>query len=171
MSRAGSVSSGNRHAAGSYNANTGTYHGGTYNSATGNYHGGSYNPSTGTATRSAGNTYGGYGHSTTTYNGMSSTSRTTVNGSTQVNQNVNVNRNVNVDVDNHSAYGSGWNTAAAVAGTAIVTAAAIGSVQHAIPPSCVPVVRYGVNYQQCGNTWYQPQYAGTSVTYVVVAAP
>jgi hypothetical protein len=29
----------------------------------------------------------------------------------------------------------------------------------------------GVAYQQCGNTWYQPQYAGTETQYVVVAAP
>ena len=29
----------------------------------------------------------------------------------------------------------------------------------------------GVTYQNCGGTWYQPQYVGTSVQYVVVTAP
>jgi hypothetical protein len=29
----------------------------------------------------------------------------------------------------------------------------------------------GLTYQQCGSTWYQPQFAGTSTTYVVVAPP
>ena len=28
-----------------------------------------------------------------------------------------------------------------------------------------------VTYQQCGDTWYQPQYAGTQLTYVVVNPP
>ena len=28
-----------------------------------------------------------------------------------------------------------------------------------------------VTYQQCGNTWYQPQFSGTSTTYVVVNPP
>jgi hypothetical protein len=29
----------------------------------------------------------------------------------------------------------------------------------------------GITYQQCGSTWYQPQFAGTSTTYVVVNPP
>jgi len=29
----------------------------------------------------------------------------------------------------------------------------------------------GFAYQQCGSTWYQPQFAGTTTTYVVVNAP
>jgi hypothetical protein len=33
------------------------------------------------------------------------------------------------------------------------------------------MVSGGVTYQQCGSTWYQPQYAGTSVTYVVTSPP
>jgi hypothetical protein len=28
-----------------------------------------------------------------------------------------------------------------------------------------------MTYQQCGGTYYQPQYAGSSVTYVVVNPP
>jgi hypothetical protein len=29
----------------------------------------------------------------------------------------------------------------------------------------------GVSYQQCGSTWYQPQYVSGSVQYVVVVHP
>lgn len=100
--------------------------------------------------------YGGNDHAS------SSVSRTSVNGYG------NVNRNVNVDVD-HDYYRPG--AGLAVAGAVAVTAAAIGSIAYSIPSSCVAVVSGGVTYQQCGSTWYQPQYAGTSVNYVVVAPP
>jgi hypothetical protein len=40
-----------------------------------------------------------------------------------------------------------------------------------LPPSCSMVQVGGVAYQQCGSTWYQPRYAGTSVQYVVVNSP
>ncbi|AOY02357.1 hypothetical protein BJP62_14165 [Jeongeupia sp. USM3] len=55
--------------------------------------------------------------------------------------------------------------------TAAVTSAVIGSIVHSVPPSCVATIVGGVTYQQCGSTWYQPQYAGTSVQYVVVNPP
>ena len=34
--------------------------------------------------------------------------------------------------------------------------AAVAMVQS-VPPNCVPVNYGGMIYQQCGNTWYQPQ--------------
>jgi hypothetical protein len=119
-----------------------------------------------TASVSRGAHAGSYGGS---YSASASASRTTVHRNAQVNQNVNVTRNVNVDVDHRAGYGYGG--ALAVAGAAAVTAAAIGTVAYSIPPSCTTVVSAGVTYQQCGNTWYQPQYAGTSVTYVVTNPP
>jgi len=110
-----------------------------------------------------------------------------VNRNTNVNHNANVNVNRNVDVNvhrdvdvnvNRRYYGGGCcyephpiATAAAVATAAVITAAAIGSVVHALPPSCSVVVMGGISYQHCGSSWYQPQFAGTSVTYVVVNAP
>ena len=111
--------------------------------------------------------------------------RTSVNRNVNVNRNanVNVNRNINVnrDVDVHvhgGYYGGGYGccyhpvaTAAAVTATAMVTAAVVGSIVHSIPPSCTSVVVNGFAYQQCGSTWYQPQFAGTTTTYVVVNAP
>ena len=98
------------------------------------------------------------------------TARTNVNRNANVNRNVNVDRNVNIDVDRHDRYHPV--AAGVVAGTtAAVTSAVIGSVVHTKPPSAVPVVVGGVTYLQVGSTWYQPQYAGTQVTYVVVAPP
>jgi hypothetical protein len=35
----------------------------------------------------------------------------------------------------------------------------------------LPFRENGVTYYQCGTVWYQPKFAGTTVTYVVVAAP
>ena len=95
--------------------------------------------------------------------------------------NVNVNRNVNVDrdVDIDRRYG-GWGDgccyggvgrAAAVTAAAVTTAAVVGSVVHSIPPSCSAVDIDGITYQQCGSTWYQPQFAGTAVDYTVVNPP
>jgi hypothetical protein len=49
--------------------------------------------------------------------------------------------------------------------------AVIGSVVHTLPPSCSMVVVNGISYQQCGSSWYQPQFAGGNTTYVVVNAP
>ena len=91
-----------------------------------------------------------------------------------------VNRPINVgDVDRNGGYynrGDGCcyrpvARAAAFTTAAALTAAAIGSVSYALPPSCTAVVVGGVTYEQCGSTWYRPQFAGTTTTYVVVGAP
>jgi len=95
--------------------------------------------------------------------------------SVNVNRNINrnINRNVHVDVDRHG-WGYGYHpiaTGVAVGATAAVTAAVIGSVVYSLPPSCSSVIVNGISYQQCGSTWYQPQYAGSNVSYTVVNAP
>jgi hypothetical protein len=59
----------------------------------------------------------------------------------------------------------------AVGAAVAVTAVVVGSIVNTLPPSCVPYVYAGMTYQQCGGTYYQPQYAGSSVTYVVVNPP
>jgi len=94
------------------------------------------------------------------------------NHNTNVNRNtnVNVNRSANVHVDVDDDYHP-FATAAAVTAGVAVTAAVVGSVTRSLPPSCAPVLVNGITYQQCGGAWYQPQYAGTQVTYVVVNAP
>ena len=91
------------------------------------------------------------------------------------NVNINSNRNVNVNVDNRGyhhgcCYHDDYHPlaiAAAVTATAIV----VGSIVHSLPPSCQTVISNGFAYQQCGNTWYQPQISGSSTTYIVVNAP
>nr|WP_168727180.1 DUF6515 family protein [Paraburkholderia sacchari] len=52
-----------------------------------------------------------------------------------------------------------------------MTAAVVGTMVASLPPSCSPVMIGGTTYEQCGATWYQPQYIGTQVQYVVVPAP
>jgi hypothetical protein len=82
----------------------------------------------------------------------------------------------NVNVDNGwNAYGyAGYHpvaAGAAVATTAAVaTAAVIGARAYALPPSCVAYT-YATAYYNCGGAWYQPQYEGSSVVYVVVNQP
>ena len=91
--------------------------------------------------------------------------RTSVNKNTNVN--VNTNRHVDIDVD----VDRGWNPAATVAAVA-VTAAVVGSVVNSLPPSgCYSVQIGNILYQQCGSYWYQPQYYGTTVQFVVVNPP
>lgn len=88
--------------------------------------------------------------------------------STSVN-NVNVNRNVNVDVDqNHRNWDNPVAAAVVVSAVIGATAAAVGSTVNIIPVECVPVYYGGMDYQQCGYTWYQ--YQGGS-TFVVVNPP
>ncbi len=90
-----------------------------------------------------------------------------VNSNKNTNVNVNSNRHVDVDVD----VDRGWHPVATVA-TVAVTAAVIGSVVNTLPPSgCYPVQIGPTLYQQCGSYWYQPQYYGTTVQYVVVNPP
>jgi len=106
--------------------------------------------------------------------------KTNINRNTNVNvnrnANVHVNRNVNVNGgyhgggychNHHDGIGVGGAIAIGVAGMAIgsmITAAAL-------PPSCSTVSVNGITYQQCGSTWYQPQYSGSQVNYIVVNPP
>ena len=83
------------------------------------------------------------------------------------------------DHDHHHDHWDDWDdwddhpfaTAAAVTAGVAVTNAIIGSIVYSVPQECVPVAVNGITYQRCGNTWYQPQYAGTAIQYVVVVSP
>jgi hypothetical protein len=69
-------------------------------------------------------------------------------------------------------WGGGWYVdPVAAAVTVGVTAAVVGSMVATLPPACATVIVGGVTYEQCGGTWYQPQYVGAQVQYVVVTAP
>ena len=91
------------------------------------------------------------------------------NSNSNKNKNVNVNKNINVDVDvNHRR--RGYHPIAT--GVAIgVTAAIIGSVIYTLPTGCTTIITNGISYRQCGSTWYQPQYSGNNVSYIVVNTP
>lgn len=102
-----------------------------------------------------------------------------VNQNTNVNRNVNVNQNTNVNVNRNvnvsggyygPSYHSGPSVAGVVAAT-VVTAAVVGTVVRSLPPSCTTVYANGFAYQNCGGTYYQPQYQGSNVTYIVVNQP
>ena len=97
-------------------------------------------------------------------NDFNSNRNTNVNANVNRNTNVNVNRDVNVNVHGGGCCYHPVATAAAVTATAAVTAAVVGSVVNTLPPSCSAVMVGGVAYQQCGSTWYQPRFAGTSTT-------
>jgi hypothetical protein len=59
----------------------------------------------------------------------------------------------------------------AIGTAAAVTAAVVGSVVYSVPSTCGTVIVNGFSYYQCGSLWCRPQYAGSSVQYVVVTAP
>lgn len=102
-----------------------------------------------------------------------------INRNVNANVNQNVNRNVNVnnnsyhhvDIDVDHDYYNPFATAVAVTAGVAVTSAVIGSMTRTLPPACVPIQMGAVLYQQCGTTWYQPQYVGTTVQYIVVTPP
>jgi hypothetical protein len=102
-----------------------------------------------------------------------------VNQNTNVNRNVNVNQNTNVNVNrnvnvNTGYYGPNYHSGPSVAGVVaatVVTAAVVGTVVRSLPPSCTTVYANGFAYQNCGGTYYQPQYQGSNVTYIVVNQP
>jgi NDP-sugar pyrophosphorylase family protein len=102
-----------------------------------------------------------------------------VNRNTNVNRNVNVNQNTNVNVNRNvnvsgGYYGPNYRSGPSVAGVVaatVVTAAVVGSIVSTLPPSCTTVYANGFAYQNCGGTYYQPQYQGSNVTYIVVNQP
>jgi hypothetical protein len=105
--------------------------------------------------------------------------RTNINRNANVNVNRNTNVNVNRNVHVHRGYhGGGYydhNDGIGVGGAIAIGVAgmAIGSMitAAALPPSCSTVSVNGITYQQCGSTWYQPQYSGSQVNYIVVNPP
>ena len=107
--------------------------------------------------------------------------RTSINhgGNANVNRNANANRNVNVNTNRHvdidvdnDRFGHPVAAAAVTTAAVATTAAAIGSMTRTLPGGCVPVTAAtGVVYQRCGSVYYEPQYQGSSVQYVVVQQP
>jgi hypothetical protein len=53
----------------------------------------------------------------------------------------------------------------------VASSPAVGSVVTILPDDCITTVVNGSVYRQCGSVWYQRQYTGSDVRYVVVPAP
>ena len=98
-----------------------------------------------------------------------------VNIDRNVKKNVNVDvnrkvhRDIDVDLDVHHRHPVA--TGVAVGTAAVVTAAAIGSIAYSLPPACHYQTITGVRYYNCGDVWYQQQYSGSQIVYVVVSSP
>lgn len=115
--------------------------------------------------------------------GSANRSASTTSSSRSVNRNTSTSRSTNIDIDvDNGCCGNGWDdndwgdgdlddNPVAKAALITGTVAAIGSIVRQPPANCVPVVHQEITYQQCGSTWYQPQYSGTTVQYVVVSPP
>jgi hypothetical protein len=88
-----------------------------------------------------------------------------------VNRNTNVDRSANVDVDVEGGWDDRHHRPVAGAAAVTATAVVVGSMVNSVPANCVPVTHNNVVYQQCGSTWYQPQYVGSQVQYEVVNPP
>ena len=86
---------------------------------------------------------------------------------------LNRNWSTDIDVDNGWGGGYGWGAAAAGAavGAAVGYAASVGSVVYALPAGCATSYVNGITYPNCGGVWYEPSFAGSSVSYTVVNAP
>lgn len=56
-------------------------------------------------------------------------------------------------------------------GAALATGIVIGSIVTALPPGCPNIFVHGITYNYCGGVYYQPQYQGGNVTYVIVNSP
>ena len=107
--------------------------------------------------------------------------KTNINNSKK-NINIDNSRDVDINVDGNGRHHGGWGydndyhpiaTAVGVTAAVAVTAAVIGAIvtPNQLPSNCVQVYRGNTSYMQCGSTWYQPQYQGSNVTYVVINQP
>lgn len=99
------------------------------------------------------------------------TTHTSLNQNRNTNVNVNRNTNVNVNVNNRGGYYNHGPSVAGVVAASVATAIVVGAIVNSLPPNCTTLVVNGLAYQNCGGTYYQPQYQGSQVTYVVVTAP
>jgi hypothetical protein len=93
---------------------------------------------------------------------------------------VNVNQNTNVNVNVNHGHGGGYYgnnrydrgpSVAGVIAATVATAIVVGAIVQSLPPNCSTVVANGIAYQNCGGTYYQPQYQGGGTSYVVVNQP
>ena len=97
-------------------------------------------------------------------------------GGHNTNINVNVNHNGGGHHDDHHDHHHHHHHHHDVIGGVVagaITGLAIGAIVTAasMPSGCSDIVIGGIAYRQCGSTWYQPYYQGTTVQYIVVNPP
>jgi Family of unknown function (DUF6515) len=104
--------------------------------------------------------------------------RRVVDRDVDVNRAIDVDRDVDIDISGRDYDYNDWGcchhpvAAAAVTAAAVATtAAAVGSMIYTLPTYCSTTVVNGVTYEQCGDTWYQPQFYGSDAAYIVVTSP
>ncbi|WP_223422810.1 hypothetical protein [Tateyamaria pelophila] len=86
------------------------------------------------------------------------------------NTNVNINRNVDVNVDARHNYGYYDNNDVARAiGAGLVAGVVVTSIANR--SDCQNQLIGATTYLLCDGIWYQPQYSGSDVTYLVVDKP
>jgi hypothetical protein len=77
--------------------------------------------------------------------------------------------------DNWRYYGFRMSTpeadAAVVGSVCVADTLAIGSIVSTLPDETFVTEVNGRAYRRCGSVWFQPEYTGSDVTYVVVRAP
>jgi hypothetical protein len=106
----------------------------------------------------------------TTRTNINTVNRTNVNVNTVNRNTVNVNTVRRADVDVHVHGGYYYNPGPSV-GAVVATTLVVGAIVASLPPNCTTLIVNGLAYQNCGGTYYQPRYSGSTVTYIVVARP
>ncbi|HRD27426.1 MAG TPA: hypothetical protein PLO65_03905 [Caulobacter sp.] len=93
------------------------------------------------------------------------------NGGRHDGDRINVGNDIDIDIDTDPGWDHDHDHHPVAVGVAVGTALAIGSRYTVLPPSCTTSYYGGYTYYYCGADWYRAYYAGTTVTYVVVARP
>ena len=90
-----------------------------------------------------------------------------INRGVNIDRDIDINRDIDVDLD----YDRWGHPVARGVAAGVATSIAIGTAVAMLPSGCTTVVVDGIGYSQCGSTWYEPYYSGTTVQYVVVNPP
>ena len=82
---------------------------------------------------------------------------------------VGTDRSVDIDLDVDQDRGRA--RAAVIPSGAVAADTSLGSIVRTLPPGCSSTVVADIGYQNCSGTWYQPQYAGMTLQYLMVRPP
>lgn len=85
-----------------------------------------------------------------------------------VNRDIDIDKDVDIDVDVDNHHNNNNDLARAVT-AGLVVGAVVNSIDN--EAECVTEPRGDVSYLYCDGVWYEPQYSGSNVTYIVVNEP